>query len=138
MSKIDDIEKRLNAGDNIKIEPDGTVRDMTAAEIAAREADEQTAREKALAKSREFHPIQTHDVTRRGAAFMPSVVTLRAYEVYCHLYGPQPAMVDLEGRGCRGGFGVGELIAFLYARSFPKVEWRKRFDEALTRPPENR
>jgi hypothetical protein len=33
--------------------------------------------------------------------------------------------------GCRGGFGAGELIAFLYARSFPKDEWRKRFDEAL-------
>lgn len=82
----------------------------------------------------EFHPIQTHDVTQRGHAFMPSEVTLRAYEVYCHLFGAQPAMVDLEGRGCRGGFGVGELTAFLYARSFPKEEWRKRFDEALRRP----
>lgn len=82
----------------------------------------------------EFHPIQTHDVTRRGTAVMPSEVTLRAYEVYCELFGPQPAMVDLEGRGCRGGFGVGELTAFLYARSFPKNEWRHRVDEALRRP----
>lgn len=82
----------------------------------------------------EFHPIQTHDVTRRGMAVMPSEVTLRAYEVYCALYGQQPAMVDLAGRGCRGGFGVGELVAFLYARSFPKNEWQERFDEALRRP----
>ena len=82
----------------------------------------------------EFHPIQTHDVTQRGMAVMPSTVTLRAYEVYCHLFGEQPAMVDLKGRECRGGFGVGELVAFLYAHSFPKVEWRERFDEALRRP----
>lgn len=82
----------------------------------------------------EFHPIRTHDVTRRGMAVMPSEVTLRAYEVYCHVFIPQPAMVDLAGRGCRGGFGVGELVAFLYAHSFPKEEWSKRVDEALKRP----
>lgn len=85
-------------------------------------------------KTVEFHPFQTSDVTGRGAAYLPSAVTLRAYEVYCHLYGEQPAMVDLAGRGCRGGFGVGELLAFLYARSFPKEEWRARFDEGLQRP----
>lgn len=66
---------------------------------------------------------------------MPSEVTLRAYEVYCALYGAQPAMVDLKGRNCRGGFGAGELMAFLYARSFPKEQWRERFEEALKRPP---
>jgi hypothetical protein len=86
----------------------------------------------------EFHPIQTSDVTRRGMAVMPSEVTLRAYEVYCHVFSPQPALVDLAGRGCRGGFGVGELVAFLYARSFPKEEWRQRFEEALLRPDSSR
>ena len=40
----------------------------------------------------------------------------------------QPAMVTGE---CRGGFSAGELIAFLYARSFPKTEWRARVDEAF-------
>lgn len=79
----------------------------------------------------EFHPIQTHELTRRGAGFMPTAVTLRAYEVYKHLYGEQQALIT---EGCRGGFGVGELAAFLYARSFPKEEWRQRFDEALRRP----
>ena len=84
----------------------------------------------------EFHPIQVQELTRpHHRAVMPSAVTLRAYEVYCHLYHEQPAMVDLAGRDCRGGFGVGELVAFLYARSFPKEEWRKRVDEAFERPP---
>ncbi len=80
----------------------------------------------------EFHPIQTHELTRpHGRQVMPSEVTLRAYEVYCELYRPQEALVTGE---CRGGFGVGELVAFLYARSFPKNEWQQRFDEALRRP----
>lgn len=64
---------------------------------------------------------------------VPSVVTLRAYEVYCALYTAQPAMVT---GNCRGGFGVGELMAFLYARSFPREEWKARFEEALKRPQE--
>lgn len=33
---------------------------------------------------------------------------------------------------CRGGFGISELVAFLYARSFPKEEWHKRVQEAFT------
>ncbi len=72
------------------------------------------------------HPIQTHSIHDGGVA--PQTVTMRAYEVYSHVYGPQEAMVT---GNCRGGFGVGELIAFLYARSFPKSEWRERIDEAL-------
>ena len=75
----------------------------------------------------ETHPIQTHQC-RRGPAKCSTVVTLAAYEVYCHLYGKQEAMIT---GGCRGGFSSGELIAFLYARSFPRNEWRQRFDEAL-------
>jgi hypothetical protein len=54
---------------------------------------------------------------------------MAAYDVYCHVYGPQTALIEND---CRGGFGVNELIAFLYAKSFPKNEWRKRVDEALT------
>jgi hypothetical protein len=50
MSRIDEIEKRINAGDNITIEPDGTVRDMTAAEVASREEDERRAKEKVAAR----------------------------------------------------------------------------------------
>jgi hypothetical protein len=78
----------------------------------------------------ERHPVQTRQ--HRAQAHVSSLVTLRAYEVYCEVYSPQPAMVDLVGRGCRGGFGAGELIAFLYARSFPKTEWSARVDEALS------
>lgn len=83
--------------------------------------------------AQEFHPVQVNELVR--SPYLPATVTLRAYEVYCHVFSPQPAMVDLAGRGCRGGFGAGELIAFLYARSFPKEEWCDRFREALrTRP----
>ena len=70
------------------------------------------------------HPVQTEGI-RRGYA--PQVVTMCAYEVYCHVYAPQEALVT---GGCRGGFGTGELIAFLYAFSFPKEQWRERFYEA--------
>ena len=72
----------------------------------------------------ETHPVQTtHPVSRA-----PKVVTMCAYEVYCHVYSPQEAMVT---GGCRGGFSSGELIAFLYAHSFPKEQWRARVDEAF-------
>ncbi len=76
-----------------------------------------------------FHPVQTHN----PAKAKPAVVVLRAYEVYCHLFGAQPALIDVE-KGCRGGFGVDELAALLYARSFPAEEWMVRFEEALERP----
>lgn len=70
------------------------------------------------------HPVQTNP---RGG-WAPQVVTLRAYEVYRKLYGDQRALIEGE---CRGGFGLGELAAFLYARSFPENEWRTRVDEAF-------
>lgn len=75
------------------------------------------------------HPVQVRDPLGRPPARIPQVVALRSYEVYKHLYGAQPAMV--EGQ-CRGGFGVGEHIVFLYAASFPKSEWEARVNEALT------
>ncbi|WP_341519841.1 hypothetical protein AABC73_14915 [Pseudomonas sp. G.S.17] len=73
----------------------------------------------------EVHPVQT---SCKGKARAPKTVTMRAYEVYCHMYGSQEAMVT---GGCRGGFGSGELIAFLYAYSFPKAEWSARVQEAF-------
>jgi hypothetical protein len=44
------------------------------------------------------------------------------------MFSSQEAMV---AGNCRGGFSTGELIALLYAHSFPKEQWRERFDEAL-------
>lgn len=73
------------------------------------------------------HPVQTSRLWR-GQAYAPTAVTLAAYEVYCHVYAPQDALVTGD---CRGGFSTGELIAFLYARGFPKAEWRRRVDEAF-------
>lgn len=73
-----------------------------------------------------LHPVQSRPGRNPR---VPQKVTLAAYEVYCHVCGEQVALITGE---CRGGFGVNELIAFLYAKSFPKSEWRDRFDEALT------
>lgn len=76
-------------------------------------------------------PIQTQSFDRSGKGQISETVYMAAYEVYSHVNGPQAAMIDLEGRNCRGGFGVGELVAFLYARSFPKKEWSDRVDQAF-------
>jgi len=70
------------------------------------------------------HPVQKGN----GPGQAPVSVTLAAYEVYCKVYSPQKALI--EGN-CRGGFSAGELIAFLYARSFPKAEWAERVNEAF-------
>lgn len=76
-----------------------------------------------------MHPVQAKDrVQLRPGGQVTSAVTLKAYEVYCELYGEQRALVT---GGCRGGFSTGELVAFLYARSFPKAEWRQRAAEAF-------
>ena len=75
----------------------------------------------------ERHPVQTPQ-GKREQGWCPKAVTMAAYEVYCHVYGPQEEMVS---GGCRGGFSTGELIAFLYARSFPKAEWVARVNEAF-------
>lgn len=63
---------------------------------------------------------------------MPEPVVLKAYEVYSYVFGEQPAMIDVA-KGCRGGFSINELIAFLYARNFPQAEWLARMEEALER-----
>lgn len=81
-----------------------------------------------MEKTIETHPVQT---PRRGwdkQGRCPKVVTMAAYEVYSYLYGDQRALITED---CRGGFCTGELIAFLYAKSFPKSEWRQRVDEAF-------
>lgn len=75
----------------------------------------------------ELHPVQTPQ-GKRLQGMAPKAVTMAAYEVYCHVYVPQEAMVTGD---CRGGFSTGELIAFLYARAFPKDQWRARVAEAF-------
>lgn len=72
-------------------------------------------------------PVQGQTYNKKPGQ-LRELVVLRAYEVYCHLYGPQEAIVTGY---CRGGFSRGELVAFLYARSFPQKEWRARSSEAF-------
>lgn len=56
------------------------------------------------------------------AAGIPWSMHLRAYDAYCKKYGPQAAMIDLEGRNCRGGFSTGELDDFIPG-------WREELSE---------
>jgi molybdopterin converting factor small subunit len=44
---------------------------------------------------------------------IPWHMHLRAYEGYCKKWSAQPALIDLEGRNCRGGFGTGALDMFI-------------------------
>lgn len=74
------------------------------------------------------HPVQANRGSKYEQAYAPQTVTLKAYEVYSHVHAPQEALIT---GGCRGGFSTGELIAFLYASSFPKDQWRARVDEAF-------
>ena len=67
-------------------------------------------------------------IGRHGGGHIPRAVHMMAYEVYCEVYGPHDALIQGQ---CRGGFGVVELIALLYARNFPRKEWGKRVDEAF-------
>lgn len=67
-------------------------------------------------------------IGRHGSGRIPWEMHLAAYEVYCEVFRPQEALIT---EGCRGGFGMTELFAFLYARSFPKKEWRQRTDEVF-------
>lgn len=53
---------------------------------------------------------------------IPWAIHLEAYEVYCKRWGAQPALIDLEGRNCRGGFSTGELDEFIPG-------WRDRVAE---------
>jgi len=76
----------------------------------------------------ETHPVQLKLRSQTASGKLHKLVTLKAYEVYCHLYGEQEAMIT---NGCRGGFGLDEIIAFLYAHTFPKSEWENRVDEAF-------
>ena len=79
-------------------------------------------------QERQFCPVQRSHLLPRDSQVVPRVVHLRAYEAYVNVFGKQPAMIEGE---CRGGFGIGELVAFLYVRSFPVAEQKARFEEAL-------
>lgn len=78
---------------------------------------------------RDTFPVQavSRSHPSRGAS-VNRAVYMAAYEVYSTVFGPQEAMIVGD---CRGGFSAGELIAFLYARSFPRKEWGNRVEEAL-------
>lgn len=53
---------------------------------------------------------------------IPWSLHLEAYAVYCQRWGAQEALIDLEGRNCRGGFSVGELDEWIPG-------WREKVSE---------
>ena len=55
---------------------------------------------------------------------IPWSLHLEAYDVYSRKWAPQPALIDLEGRGCRGGFTTSELDEFIPG-------WRDRVSELV-------
>jgi len=61
----------------------------------------------ALAQDDAVAPVQGF------APGIPWEMHMRAYAVYCERYGEQPALIDLKGRNCRGGFGTDELDDFI-------------------------
>ena len=61
-----------------------------------------------MAGEPELHPVQLPYVPQLAASGrLPKAVTMRAYEVYCHCWGEQKAMVT--GGCCRGGFSAGYI-----------------------------
>ena len=54
-----------------------------------------------------------HAPVQGYSAGIPWSMHLRAYDMYCKKYSPQPALVDLEKNNCRGGFGTEELDEFV-------------------------
>lgn len=59
---------------------------------------------------------------------IPWALHLEAYAAYCKKWSPQPALIDLDGRNCRGGFAVDELDEFVPG-------WRERADGVLVGVP---
>lgn len=70
----------------------------------------------APAKPEKIAPVQGY------TPGIPWSLHLEAYDAYCRKWGAQPALIDLEGRGCRGGFGTRELDDFIPG-------WRDRVSE---------
>ena len=59
---------------------------------------------------------------------IPWAIHLEAYEVCSKKWAPQPALIDLEGRNCRGGFSTSELDEFVPG-------WRDRDGGSVRFPP---
>lgn len=55
-------------------------------------------------------------------AGIPWSLHLEAYDAYCAKWSTQAALIDLDRRGCRGGFGTEELDGFIPG-------WRERVGE---------
>lgn len=71
------------------------------------ERENERLREEMMKLTEKRAPVQGY------SAGIPWAMHLRAYDAYCKMFSPQPAMIDLQGRNCRGGFHVNELDEFI-------------------------
>lgn len=67
-------------------------------------------------------PVQKMAPVQGWPQGIPWSLHLEAYAAYSKKWAPQPALIDLEGRNCRGGFGTEELDEFIPG-------WRERASE---------
>ena len=91
--------------------PKGIAEDAWQAALASRDEGVQPAKEK-------IAPVQGY------TPGIPWSMHLEAYDVYRNRCGAQPALIDLDGRNCRGGFSVRELDEFIPG-------WRDRLSELV-------
>lgn len=89
-------------------------RSLNAARKVLDSSDQQTCVDAVLPEK--IAPVQGY------APGIPWSLHLEAYDAYSKKWSPQPAMIDLEGRNCRGGFSTGELDQFIPG-------WRDRVSE---------
>ena len=104
----DDLQEKYK-GRTFPVAFDDLVSDL-AKRLAAAEAREKElwAEIERLKQTKEkIAPVQGY------SAGIPWSMHLRAYDAYCKRFGSQKALIDLEGRNCRGGFGVNELDEFI-------------------------
>ncbi len=75
-------------------------------------------------EQQEAKPVEKIAPVQGYTPGIPWSLHLEAYDAYSKKWAPQPAMIDLEGRNCRGGFSTGELDQFIPG-------WRDRVSEIV-------
>lgn len=95
--------------------------EWTAADLLTRLSAERDRLERELAKAL-AKPKEKRAPVQGWPESIPWDMHLRAYAAYSKRSSPQPALLDLEGRNCRGGFGTEELDMFIPG-------WREELSE---------
>ena len=110
---------KLKAGSHLRKSASGVYLDnRVAAKWSAWQAALASRDEVAQPAKEKIAPVQGY------TPGIPWSMHLEAYDVYRNRWGAQPALIDLDGRNCRGGFSVRELDEFIPG-------WRDRLSELV-------